>query len=251
MKLVSWNVNGLRAVLNKGFMDFFNEMDADVVCLQETKMQPGQVELDMPGYHQYFHSGERKGYSSTAVFTKKEPLNIRYDFENELDHPKEGRVMTLEFDDYYLVNAYVPNSKEKLARLDYRMFFEDELRNHLLKLNEKKPVVYCGDLNVAKEEIDLKNPQSNHFNPGFSDEERQKMRDLLTSGFVDTFRTLYPEKVEYSWWSYRFNARMKNIGWRIDYFIVSERLMQHVTDSRILGEVMGSDHCPVVLEMNL
>ncbi len=251
MKLVSWNVNGLRAVLNKGFMDFFNEMDADVVCLQETKMQPGQVELDMPGYHQYFHSGERKGYSSTAVFTKKEPLNIRYDFENELDHPKEGRVMTLEFDDYYLVNAYVPNSKEKLARLDYRMFFEDELRNHLLKLNEKKPVVYCGDLNVAKEEIDLKNPQSNHFNPGFSDEERQKMRDLLASGFVDTFRTLYPEKVEYSWWSYRFNARMKNIGWRIDYFIVSERLMQHVTDSRILGEVMGSDHCPVVLEMNL
>ena len=251
MKLVSWNVNGLRAVLNKGFMDFFNEMDADVVCLQETKMQPGQVELDMPGYHQYFHSGERKGYSSTAVFTKKEPLNIRYDFENELDHPKEGRVMTLEFDDYYMFNAYVPNSKEKLARLDYRMFFEDELRNHLLKLNEKKPVVYCGDLNVAKEEIDLKNPQSNHFNPGFSDEERQKMRDLLASGFVDTFRTLYPEKVEYSWWSYRFNARMKNIGWRIDYFIVSERLMQHVTDSRILGEVMGSDHCPVVLEMNL
>ena len=162
MKLVSWNVNGLRAVLNKGFMDFFNEMDADVVCLQETKMQPGQVELDMPGYYQYFHSGERKGYSSTAVFTKKEPLSISYDFENELDHPKEGRVMTLEFDDYYLVNAYVPNSKEKLARLDYRMFFEDELRNHLLKLNEKKPVVYCGDLNVAKEEIDLKNPQSNH-----------------------------------------------------------------------------------------
>lgn len=251
MKLVSWNVNGLRAVLNKGFMDFFNEMDADVVCLQETKMQPGQVELDMPGYHQYFHSGERKGYSSTAVFTKKKPLSISYDFENKLDHPKEGRVMTLEFDDYYLVNAYVPNSKEKLARLDYRMFFEDELRNHLLKLNEKKPVVYCGDLNVAKEEIDLKNPQSNHFNPGFSDEERQKMRDLLASGFVDTFRTLYPAKAEYSWWSYRFNARMKNIGWRIDYFIVSERLMQHVTDSKILGEVMGSDHCPVVLEMNL
>ena len=251
MKLVSWNVNGLRAVLNKGFMEFFNEIDADVVCLQETKMQPGQVELDMPGYYQYFHSGERKGYSSTAVFTKKEPLNISYDFENEMDHPKEGRVMTLEFDDYYLVNAYVPNSKEKLARLDYRMFFEDELRNHLLKLNEKKPVVYCGDLNVAKEEIDLKNPASNHFNPGFSDEERQKMRDLLASGFVDTYRTLYPEKAEYSWWSYRFNARMKNIGWRIDYFIVSERLMQHVTDSRILGEVMGSDHCPVVLEMNL
>ncbi|MBR5004433.1 MAG: exodeoxyribonuclease III, partial [Erysipelotrichaceae bacterium] len=192
-----------------------------------------------------------KGYSSTAVFTKKEPLSITYDFENELDHPKEGRVMTLEFEDYYLVNAYVPNSKEKLARLDYRMFFEDELRNHLLKLNEKKPVVYCGDLNVAKEEIDLKNPQSNHFNPGFSDEERQKMRDLLASGFVDTFRTLYPAKAEYSWWSYRFNARMKNIGWRIDYFIVSERLMQHVTDSKILGEVMGSDHCPVVLEMNL
>ena len=251
MKLISWNVNGLRACLTKGWQDFFDKEDADFFCLQETKLQAGQIDLDMPGYHQYFHSGERKGYSSTAVFTKKEPLNIRYDFENELDHPKEGRVMTLEFEDYYLVNAYVPNSKEKLARLDYRMFFEDELRNHLLKLNEKKPVVYCGDLNVAKEEIDLKNPQSNHFNPGFSDEERQKMRDLLASGFVDTFRTLYPEKEEYSWWSYRFNARMKNIGWRIDYFIVSERLMQHVTDSKILGEVMGSDHCPVVLEMNL
>lgn len=251
MKFVSWNVNGLRAVLNKGFMEFFNEIDADVFCLQETKMQPGQVTLDMPGYHQYFHSGERKGYSSTAVFTKEKPLSITYDFENEEDHPKEGRVMTLEFKNYYLVNAYVPNSKEKLARLDYRMFFEDELRAHLLKLNEHKPVVYCGDLNVAVEEIDLKNPQTNHFNPGFSDEERQKMRDLLNSGFVDTFRKLYPEKVEYSWWSYRFNARVKNIGWRIDYFVVSECLMSQVMDSRILTEVTGSDHCPVVLEMNL
>ena len=250
MKLISWNVNGLRAALNKGFMEFFNEQDADVVCLQETKLQPGQVHLELPGYHQYFHSGERKGYSSTAVFTKKEPLSISYDFENQLDHPKEGRVMTLEFDDFYLVNAYVPNSKEKLARLDYRMFFEDELRNHLLKLNEKKPVVYCGDLNVAHNEIDLKNPQSNHFNPGFSDEERNKMTELLSAGFVDTFRRLYPDKVEYSWWSYRFNARAKNIGWRIDYFVVSESLMEKVQDSRILMDVTGSDHCPVVLEMS-
>lgn len=249
MKCISWNVNGLRAALNKGFMDFFNEQDADIVCLQETKLQPGQVELDMPGYHQYFHSGERKGYSSTAVFTKKEPLSITYDFENQQGHPKEGRVMTLEFDDFYLVNAYVPNSKEKLARLDYRMFFEDELRNHLKKLDEKKPVVYCGDLNVAHEEIDLKNPQSNHFNPGFSDEERAKMTELLSAGFVDTFRRLYPDKIEYSWWSYRFNARAKNIGWRIDYFITSERMMEKVQDSKILMNVMGSDHCPVVLEI--
>ncbi len=249
MKLVSWNVNGLRAALNKGFMEFFNEQDADIVCLQETKLQPGQVSLELPGYHQYFHSGERKGYSSTAVFTKRKPLSISFDFENENEHPKEGRVMTLEFEDFYLVNAYVPNSKEKLARLDYRMFFEDELRNHLLKLDEKKPVVYCGDLNVAHNEIDLKNPQSNHFNPGFSDEERNKMTELLNAGFVDTFRRLYPEKTEYSWWSYRFNARMKNIGWRIDYFIVSERFMGNVADSKILMDVMGSDHCPVVLEM--
>ena len=249
MKCISWNVNGLRAALNKGFMDFFNEQEADIVCLQETKLQPGQVELDLPGYHQYFHSGERKGYSSTAVFTKKKPLTIFYDFENTEDHPKEGRVMTLEFEDFYLVNAYVPNSKEKLARLDYRMFFEDELRHHLMKLDQKKPVVYCGDLNVAHNEIDLKNPQSNHMNPGFSDEERNKMTELLNSGFVDTFRRLYPDKIEYSWWSYRFNARSKNIGWRIDYFVVSDRLMYKVKDSRILMDVMGSDHCPVVLEL--
>ena len=249
MKIISWNVNGLRAALNKGFMEFVNAQDADIVCLQETKLQPDQISLDLPGYYQYFHSGERKGYSSTAVFTKQKPLNITTDFENTTDHPKEGRVMTLEFEDFYLVNAYVPNSKEKLARLDYRMFFEEELKAHLMKLDQKKPVVYCGDLNVAVEEIDLKNPQSNHFNPGFSDEERQKMRELLSSGFVDTYRRLYPDKVEYSWWSYRFNARAKNIGWRIDYFIVSERLMEKVKDSKILMDVTGSDHCPVVLEI--
>ncbi|WP_279122008.1 exodeoxyribonuclease III [Holdemania filiformis] len=250
MKLISWNVNGLRACIQKGFMDFFNEQDADIFALQETKLQPHQIELELPGYHQYWHSAERKGYSGTAVFTKQKPLSVRYDFdEAEREHPKEGRVITLEFEQFYFVTAYVPNSKEELARLDYRMQWEDAMARHLTKLNETKPVVYTGDLNVAVEEIDLKNPKTNHFNPGFSDQERQKMRDLLSLGFADTFRTLYPEKVEYSWWSYRFNSRAKNVGWRIDYFIVSQRLMNQVKDSVIYGDILGSDHCPVGIEI--
>ena len=250
MKLISWNVNGLRACIQKGFMDFFNEQDADIFALQETKLQPHQIELELPGYHQYWHSADRKGYSGTAVFTKQKPLSVRYDFdEAEGEHPKEGRVITLEFEQFYFVTAYVPNSKEELARLDYRMQWEDAMARHLAKLNETKPVVYTGDLNVAVEEIDLKNPKTNHFNPGFSDQERQKMRDLLGLGFADTFRTLYPEKVEYSWWSYRFNSRAKNVGWRIDYFIVSQRLMNQVKDSVIYGDILGSDHCPVGVEI--
>lgn len=252
MKCISWNVNGLRACINKGFLDFFNAEDADIFAVQETKLQPDQINLELPGYHQYWHSAERKGYSGTAVFTKKEPLSVRYDFvEEEGEHPKEGRIMTLEFEDFYFVNAYVPNSKEELARLDYRMQWEEAMRRHLCALDVHKPVIYCGDMNVAKEEIDLKNPKTNHFNPGFSDEERQKMRDLLASGFKDTFRTLYPEKVEYSWWSYRFQARTKNIGWRIDYFLVSDRLMDKVKDSVILKDILGSDHCPVAVEIDI
>ena len=249
MKLISWNVNGLRACIQKGFMDFFNEQDADIFALQETKLQPHQIELELPGYHQYWHSAERKGYSGTAVFTKQKPLSVRYDFDEAGEHPKEGRVITLEFEQFYFVTAYVPNSKEELTRLDYRMQWEDAMARHLAKLNETKPVVYTGDLNVAVEEIDLKNPKTNHFNPGFSDQERQKMRDLLSLGFADTFRTLYPEKVEYSWWSYRFNSRAKNVGWRIDYFIVSQRLMNQVKDSVIYGDILGSDHCPVGVEI--
>ncbi|MDI9517819.1 MAG: exodeoxyribonuclease III [Bacillota bacterium] len=250
MKLISWNVNGLRAVVKKGFMDFFDDIDADIFALQETKMQPHQLELDLPGYYQYFHSAERKGYSGTAVFTKKEPINVSYDFEKDI-HNDEGRVMTLEYDDFYFVNAYVPNSQEKLKRLDYRMEWEDELRNYLVNLDKKKPVIYCGDLNVAHNEIDLKNPSTNRKNAGFSDEERAKFSELLDAGFSDTFRTLYPDKVEYSWWSYRFNARANNAGWRIDYFVVSDRLMDKVKDSIIYGDIMGSDHCPVGLKISM
>ncbi|HCY06862.1 MAG TPA: exodeoxyribonuclease III [Erysipelotrichaceae bacterium] len=250
MKLISWNVNGLRAVVKKGFMDFFNDIDADIFALQETKMQPHQLELDLPGYYQYFHSAERKGYSGTAVFTKKEPISVSYDFEKDI-HNDEGRVMTLEYDDFYFVNAYVPNSQEKLKRLDYRMEWEDELRKYLVNLDEKKPVIYCGDLNVAHNEIDLKNPSTNRKNAGFSDEERAKFSELLDAGFSDTFRTLYPDKVEYSWWSYRFNARANNAGWRIDYFVVSDRLMDKVKDSIIYGDIMGSDHCPVGLKISM
>lgn len=250
MKLISWNVNGLRAVVKKGFMDFFDDIDADIFALQETKMQPHQLELDLPGYYQYFHSAERKGYSGTAVFTKKEPINVSYDFEKDI-HNDEGRVMTLEYDDFYFVNAYVPNSQEKLKRLDYRMEWEDELRKYLVNLDEKKPVIYCGDLNVAHNEIDLKNPSTNRKNAGFSDEERAKFSELLDAGFSDTFRTLYPDKVEYSWWSYRFNARANNAGWRIDYFVVSNRLMDKVKDSIIYGDIMGSDHCPVGLKISV
>ena len=248
MKFISWNVNGLRAAINKGFMDFFNEMDADIFALQETKMQPHQLELDLPGYHQYFHSAEKKGYSGTAVFTKVKPISVSFDFEKEI-HNDEGRVITLEFEDFYFVNAYVPNSKEGLTRVDYRMEWEDELRSYLSELDKIKPVVYCGDLNVAHNEIDLKNPKSNRKNAGFSDEERAKFGELLDAGFKDTYRTLYPEKIEYSWWSYRFNARANNAGWRIDYFVVSTRLMDEVKEAKIYTDVLGSDHCPVGLEI--
>lgn len=250
MLFVSWNVNGLRACVTKGFEDFFKEMDADFFCIQETKMQPHQLVLELPGYHQYFHSAIRKGYSGTAIFAKKEPISVSYDF-NDDKHNDEGRVITLEYDNFYLVNAYVPNSKEGLLRLDYRQEWEDWLRENLVKLSMKKSVVYCGDLNVAHNEIDLKNPDSNHKNAGFSDEERNKFSELLASGFIDTFRYLYPEKVEYSWWSYRFNARAKNIGWRIDYFIVSKDLKEKIKDAKIHSNIYGSDHCPVSLDIEL
>lgn len=249
MKLISWNVNGLRACITKGFLDFFKQENADIFCLQETKLQPHQIELDLDGYYQYWHSADKKGYSGTAVFTKIEPLSVQTDFGKEIFND-EGRVLTLEFEKFYLVNAYVPNSKEELARLSYRMDWEDELRNHLLQLNEKKPVIYCGDLNVAHQEIDLKNPKSNRRNPGFSDEERAKMTDLLASGFVDTFRSIYPEEIAYSWWSYRFNSREKNIGWRIDYFITSNSLQKNIKEARIYQDILGSDHCPVGLEID-
>lgn len=247
MKFISWNVNGLRACMKKGFMDFFKEQDADIFAIQETKMQEEQLEESMKveGYHLYMNSAERKGYSGTLVYTKKEPLSVTYDIEG--DETKEGRVITLEYEDFYFVCAYVPNSKDGLARLPYRMEWEEMLRKHLMKLDEKKPVIYTGDLNVAHEEIDIKNPQANRKNAGFSDEEREKMTQLLSSGFIDTFRKLNPEKVKYSWWSYRFNARSRNAGWRIDYFLVSERYMKNVKDSLIFDEVMGSDHCPVGL----
>lgn len=250
MKLISWNVNGLRACVTKGFIDFFQEENADIFCVQETKLQPHQIELDFEGYFQYWHSAERKGYSGTAVFTKKEPISIQTDFGKDIFHD-EGRVLTMEFDNFYLVNAYVPNSKEELARLDYRMQWEDELRNHLNQLEKKKPVVYCGDLNVAHQEIDLKNPKTNRRNPGFSDEEREKMTTLLESGFIDTYRTLYPDTIEYSWWSYRFNSREKNVGWRIDYFVISKVLQDKIKDAKIYTQVLGSDHCPVGLEIDL
>lgn len=250
MKLISWNVNGLRACITKGFLDFFNEEDADIFCVQETKLQPHQIELELKGYYQYWHSAERKGYSGTAVFTKKEPISIQTDFGKNIFND-EGRVLTLEFDTFYLVNAYVPNSKEELARLSYRMEWEDELRNHLINLEKKKPVIYCGDLNVAHQEMDLKNPKVNRRNPGFSDEEREKMTALLGVGFIDTFRTLYPDTIEYSWWSYRFNSREKNTGWRIDYFITSAALKDKINKAKIYTTILGSDHCPVGLVINI
>ncbi len=247
MNLVSWNVNGFRACLNKGFMDFFKNKNADFFCLQETKMQEGQVTLDLEGYYQYFNSAERKGYSGTAVFTKHKPLDVKYDINIE-EHSHEGRVITLEMNNFYLVNCYTPNSKEKLARIDYRMKWEDDFRKYLLELDTKKPVILCGDLNVAHNEIDLKNPKTNHKNAGFSDEERGKMTELLSSGFIDTFRYLYKDVAnKYTWWSYRFNARKNNSGWRIDYFIVSDRIKDIVMDSIIHDDIQGSDHCPVEL----
>lgn len=250
MKLISWNVNGFRACLNKGFEQFFKDTDADFFCIQETKMQPEQATFDADGYHQYWYSAEKKGYSGTAIFTKHEPISVKYGLGID-EHDHEGRAITLEYDDFYLLCVYTPNAQRELARLDYRMEWEDALRNYIKSLDEKKPVIYCGDLNVAHEEIDLKNPKTNHFSAGFSDEERGKFTELLESGFCDTFRTLYPEKVEYSWWSYMYHAREKNVGWRIDYFVVSERIMDKVKDSRIFTHIMGSDHCPVGLEIEL
>ena len=249
MKLISWNVNGIRACLNKGFKEFFEEINADIFCIQETKCQKGQIDLEFDGYTSYWNSAEKKGYSGTAVFTKIKPLNVTYGIGIE-EHDKEGRVITLEFEDFYLVNVYTPNSKRELERLDYRQIWEDEMRKYLLKLNENKPVVMCGDLNVAHKEIDLKNPSSNRRNAGFTDEERNKMTELLNAGFLDTFRYFYPDKTgEYSWWSYMRKARENNAGWRIDYFIVSKSMEKRLKDAKIYQEVMGSDHCPVGLEI--
>ena len=249
MKLISWNVNGLRACITKGFLDFAKEADADVYCLQETKLQEGQIDLDLPGYHQYWNYADKKGYSGTAIFSKEEPISVTYGFGEDV-HRHEGRVITAEYPDFYLVCCYTPNSQDGLKRLDYRMQWEDDFRAYLVELDKVKPVVLCGDLNVAHEEIDLKNPSSNRKNAGFSDEERGKMTELLSAGFVDSFRKLYPDKTgAYSWWSYRFNARANNAGWRIDYFIVSEKLRDRIREAAILPEVMGSDHCPVVLEI--
>ena len=249
MKLISWNVNGLRAVMSKGnLIPFMNSEDPDIMAFQETKMQEDQLRFNFDGYLRYMNSAERKGYSGTMVLSKIKPLSVEYDFEGE-DHPKEGRVITLEYEDFYFVCAYVPNSKDGLKRLDYRMHWEDDLRKHLMKLDKKKPVIYTGDLNVAHNEIDLKNPDDNHFSAGFSDEEREKFSKLLDSGFKDSFRELYPEKVKYSWWSYRTKARERNVGWRIDYFVVSERLLKNVEDSLIYDDIEGSDHCPIGLIM--
>ena len=250
MNLISWNVNGIRACINKGFKDFFEQANADIFCIQESKCQEGQVELDFKGYKSYWNYAEKKGYSGTAIFTKKEPLNVKYGIGIE-EHDKEGRVITLEFDKFYMVNVYTPNSKRELERLEYRQVWEDDFRKYLLKLNETKPVIMCGDLNVAHEEIDLKNPKTNRRNAGFTDEEREKMTELLEAGFTDTYRCIYPEKVEYSWWSYMGRAREKNIGWRIDYFIVSNELSKKIKEAKIYTEIMGSDHCPVGLEVDL
>ena len=247
MKLISWNVNGLRACVTKGFIDIFKEYDADVFCLQETKLQEGQIELNLDGYYDYWNYAEKKGYSGTAVFTKIKPITVKYGIDIE-EHDKEGRIITLEFENFYLVNVYTPNSKRELLRLDYRMNWEDDFRKYLKCLDEKKPVVICGDLNVAHKEIDLKNPKTNRKNAGFTDEERDKMTVLLSSGFTDSFRYFYPDKEEaYSWWSYMGRAREKNTGWRIDYFIASERFKEELEDSFIHPEIQGSDHCPVGL----
>lgn len=251
MKLISWNVNGLRACVGKGFLDYFNEQKADIFCLQETKLQEGQIDLELEGYHQYWNYAEKKGYSGTAIFTKEKPLSVQYGLGIE-EHDKEGRVITLEFDKFYMITVYTPNSQEKLARLEYRMKWEDDFKNYLLELDKKKPVIVCGDLNVAHNEIDLKNPKTNRKNAGFSDEEREKMTTLLNSGFVDSFRYFYPDRAEiYSWWSYRFSARAKNAGWRIDYFLVSDRIKENMNGADIHTTVLGSDHCPVVLDISL
>ncbi len=249
MKLISWNVNGLRAVMGKNFMEFFNEIDADIFCLQETKLQEGQIEMDLPGYHQYWNYAEKKGYSGTAIFCKEEPVSVTYGLGIE-EHDHEGRVITAEFEDFYFVTVYTPNSQDELKRLDYRMTWEDAFRAHLVKLAEKKPVVAAGDMNVAHKEIDLKNPKTNRKNAGFTDEERGKMTELLDAGFIDTFRHFYPDQEGiYSWWSYRFKAREKNAGWRIDYFVASEAMKDRLAGAKIHTDVFGSDHCPVELEL--
>lgn len=249
MKLISWNVNGLRACMQKGFMDFFREADADVFCIQETKLQAGQIELELPGYHQYWNYAEKKGYSGTALFSKKEPMKVTRGIGVE-EHDHEGRVITAEFEDYYAVTVYVPNSQRELTRLDYRMEWEEAFLKYLKKLEETKPLIYCGDLNVAHKEIDLKNPKTNRRNAGFTDEERERFGRVLENGFVDTFRHFYPElKDAYSWWSYMGQARAKNVGWRIDYFVASEALKSRLEDAKIHAQVMGSDHCPVELDL--
>ncbi len=270
MKVISWNVNGLRAASKKGFYDFFNKIDADIFCIQETKMQENQIDENMNnlGKHQYWNSAVKKGYSGTAVFTKSKPISVTYGINEETEknllktfknkkellikENDEGRILTCEYDEFYLINCYVPNSKRGLERLEYRQAWEDEMKEYLLLLDKKKPIIYCGDLNVAHKEIDLKNPSTNHHNAGFTDEERNKMTDLLDSGFIDTFRYLYPNKEgAYSWWSYMFHARENNAGWRIDYFIVSDRIKSKIKDTKIHSEVMGSDHCPIELDINI
>ena len=249
MKFISWNVNGLRACVQKGFLDFFHEVDADIFCLQETKLQEGQIDLDLPNYYQYWNYAKKKGYSGTAIFTKKQPINVSYGIGIE-EHDMEGRVITLEFENFYFITVYTPNSQSELARLDYRMKWEDDFLSYLKKLEETKPVIFCGDLNVAHKEIDLKNPKTNRKNAGFTDEEREKFSKLLDAGFIDTFRYFYPEQENiYSWWSYRFKAREKNAGWRIDYFCVSKALKERLVDASILTDILGSDHCPVLLEI--
>ncbi len=251
MKLISWNVNGIRACVNKGFETFFKQINSDIFCIQETKCMPDQINLEFPGYKSYWNSADKKGYSGTAIFTKKQPLSVTYGIGIE-EHDKEGRIITLEFENFYLVNNYTPNSKRELERLAYRQIWEDQIRNYLLKLNKIKPVIMCGDLNVAHHEIDLKNPKANQRNAGFTVEERGKMTELLEAGFTDTFRYLYPDKEnEYSWWSYMGQARQKNIGWRIDYFIVSNQIQEKIKEASIYQEIMGSDHCPIGLEIDL
>ena len=248
MKLISWNVNGLRACEGKGFRDIFRELDADFFCLQETKMQPGQLDIAFEGYESYWNSAEKKGYSGTAIFTRHQPLSVSYGIGID-EHDHEGRVITLEMSDFYLVTVYTPNAQDELRRLDYRMRWEDDFQAYLRELDKRKPVIVCGDMNVAHEEIDLKNPKTNRRNAGFTDEERAKFTQLLATGFTDTFRWLYPEEVTYSWWSYRFQARQKNAGWRIDYFVVSDRLRPRIADAKIHTQIQGSDHCPVELDL--
>lgn len=251
MKLISWNVNGLRACVSKGFEEFFNDIDADIFCLQETKLQEGQIDFAPEGYYSYWNYAEKKGYSGTAIFTKKEPISVKYGMGIE-EHDKEGRLITLEFEDFYFATVYVPNSKRELLRLDYRMVWEDDFREYIKSLDAKKPVVYCGDLNVAHKEIDLKNPKTNHQNAGFTDQEREKMTAMLDAGFTDTFRYFYPDKeAVYSWWSYMFKSREKNAGWRIDYFITSKSLDEKLVDAKIHTDILGSDHCPVELDIDL